>query len=219
MNRAQFDHVVRAAGAVLNVEEILVIGSQAVLASTSVPVKESVLSMEADVAVFGDDGSKSDLIDGALGELSMFHDTHGVYAQGVSESTAVLPDGWRERLVPYRNRNTGGTVAWCLEIHDLWISKAVAGRDKDRRFCASLLGLRLVEVEVLTARLRRMADQVDPVKLELPTALIRRHGRQAAASSEAPQKAGRPVPISNAQPTVEQPSRPEGEGAGDNDAA
>ena len=100
MKRAQFDHVVRAAGAVLNVDEILVIGSQAVFASTDVHVRESVLSLEADVAVFGDEGAMSDLIDGALGELSMFHSTHGVYAQGVSESTAMLPDGWRQRLVP-----------------------------------------------------------------------------------------------------------------------
>ena len=181
MKRAQFEHVVRAAGAVLNVREILVIGSQAVLASTNEPVRESVLSMEADVAVFGDDdGAMSDLIDGTLGELSMFHDTHGVYAQGVSESTAMLPDGWRERLVPYRNQNTGGTVAWCLEIHDLWVSKAVAGRDKDQRFCASLLDMGLVQVEVLTARLSCMAGRVDAVKLEMPRALIRRHGRQAA---------------------------------------
>ena len=180
MNREQFDHVVRAAGAVLNVREILVIGSQAVLANTNVPVTESVLSMEADVAVFGDDGTKSDLVDGALGELSMFHDTHGIYAQGVSESTAVLPDGWRARLVRYQSQNTGGTVAWCLEIHDLWISKAVAGRDKDRRFCDSLLDMGLVEVEVLTARLSCMPSRVDPAKLEVPRALLQRHGRQAA---------------------------------------
>ena len=162
MKRAQFDHVVRAAGAVLNVQEILVIGSQAVWASTRAPVRESMLSMEADLVVFGDDGTMSDLIDGALGELSMFHDTHGIYAQGVSESTAVLPDGWRGRLVPYRNANTGGTVAWCLEIHDLWISKAVAGRDKDKQFCTSLLDMGSADVEVLAARLRCMAGRVDP---------------------------------------------------------
>ena len=30
----------------------------------------------------------------------MFHDTFGYYAQGVVESTAQLPAGWQERLVP-----------------------------------------------------------------------------------------------------------------------
>lgn len=185
MKRAQFDHVVRAVGAVLNVDEILVIGSQAVFASTDAPVRESTLSIEADVAAFGDDGTMSDLIDGALGELSMFHSTHGVYAQGVSESTAVLPDGWRQRLVPYKNQNTGGVVAWCLEIHDLWVSKAVAGRDKDRRFCASLLGLGLVEVDVLSARLSGMDGRVHAMKLEMPRALIGRHGPQARSGEPA----------------------------------
>ena len=40
------------------------------------------------------------LIDGSIGEASMFHDTFGYYAQGVVESTAQLPAGWQERLVP-----------------------------------------------------------------------------------------------------------------------
>ena len=39
---------------------------------------------------------KADLIDGSIGEASMFHETFGYYAQGVVERTAVLPDGWRE---------------------------------------------------------------------------------------------------------------------------
>lgn len=43
----------------------------------------------------------ADLIDGSIGEASMFHDTFGYYAQGVVESTARLPDGWQARLVPF----------------------------------------------------------------------------------------------------------------------
>ncbi len=39
----------------------------------------------------------------------------------------------------YESPGTNGVVAWCLELHDLWISKAVAGRDKDREFCEALL--------------------------------------------------------------------------------
>jgi hypothetical protein len=30
------------------------------------------------------------------------HETFGYYAQGVSVTTAVLPAGWRERLVMFR---------------------------------------------------------------------------------------------------------------------
>ncbi len=54
---------------------------------------------------------KSDLIDGAIGELSAFHQSYGYYAHGVDETTATLPPGWTERLVPIRNDNTAGLPA------------------------------------------------------------------------------------------------------------
>jgi hypothetical protein len=34
-----------------------------------------------------------DAIDGALGELSMFHQTHGFYVHGISIESAMLPEG------------------------------------------------------------------------------------------------------------------------------
>ena len=87
--------------------------------------------MEADIAALEDvDGRMADLIDGAIGEASMFHATFGYYAEGVVSSTAVLPSGWRERLVRFETPATAGVAAWCLEVHDLWLAKAVAGRRK-----------------------------------------------------------------------------------------
>lgn len=110
--------------------------------------------MEVDVAVRGDsEGRMADLLDGSIGEASMFHATFGYYAQGVVESTAVLPRGWESRLVRFETPATSGVVAWCLEIHDLWISKAVAGRPKDIEFCRALAGSRMVDPETLVARL------------------------------------------------------------------
>lgn len=82
----------------------------------------------------------ADLLDGSLGEASMFHATFGYYAQGVVESTAILPQGWESRLVRLETPATNGVVAWCLEVHDLWISKAVAGRPKDTECCRALRG-------------------------------------------------------------------------------
>lgn len=60
-------------------------------------------------------GTRADLLDGSIGELSMFHETFGYYAQGVVETTVVLPSGWRERLVRFETPATNGVVAWCLE--------------------------------------------------------------------------------------------------------
>ena len=77
---------------------------------------------------------RSDLIDGTIGEASPFHAAFGYYGQGVDRTTATLPRGWEDRLVPLRNENTRGATGWCLEPHDLLISKYVAGREKDRVF-------------------------------------------------------------------------------------
>ncbi|MGH6754965.1 MAG: DUF6036 family nucleotidyltransferase, partial [Bradyrhizobium sp.] len=70
---------------------------------------------------------KSDEIEGALGELSDFHQRHGFYADGVEPQTAILPKGWESRLVKVENVNTDGARGWCLEVHDLAVSKLAAG--------------------------------------------------------------------------------------------
>jgi hypothetical protein len=166
MTREQFEHAIRAAGAVLGVSDVLVIGSQAVHGSMEEPLPiEAARSVEVDVAVRGDvDGRMADLIDGAIGEASMFHDTFGYYAQGVVESTARLPEGWQERLVRFESAGTRGVVAWCLELHDLWIAKAIVGREKDREFCDALLRLNVVYPYELRARLASVAALDDAAR-------------------------------------------------------
>lgn len=166
MRREQFEHAIRAAGAVLGVDELLVIGSQALHASVPGTFAEGVTpSVEVDVAVANDpEGTMSDLVDGSIGEGSMFHETFGYYAQGVVEATAVLPRGWRERLIRFETPSTNGVVAWCLEPHDLWISKAIAGRPKDIDFCAALLRAGIVQAEDLRERLGQVEGIAEPVR-------------------------------------------------------
>ena len=140
MNKAQFEHTVLAAGVILGESEVLVIGSQAIHASIDYKLGEAERSIEVDISSLNNlDGSKADLIDGSIGELSIFQDTFGYYVQGVTPQTAVLPDDWRGRLIPYLTPGANGVTALCLEPHDLLISKAVAGRPKDREFCQALL--------------------------------------------------------------------------------
>lgn len=157
MKRQQFEHTVRAAGAILGVNKVLVIGSQAVHASFDGVIPEAQRSIETDISALEDhDGSKADLIDGSIGELSVFQETFGYYAQGVTPKTAILPDGWRKRLVPFLTPATNGITALCLEPHDLWISKAVAGRSKDIEFCKALMERNLVNVKTLQVRLEKV---------------------------------------------------------------
>lgn len=155
MNQAQFDHAVRVAGAVAGVDKIIAIGSQALYGSTKGPIPAAALrSVEADFAVPGDhDGSVADLIDGSIGEASMFHQTFGFYAQGMSIESAILPEGWEDRLVDYETPATNGVVAQCLSLEDLWVSKALAGRPKDTEFCRSLLKTTQLDREVLASRI------------------------------------------------------------------
>ena len=158
MKRDEFEHAIRAAGAVLGVHEVLVIGSQALHASVEGELPpEASRSVEVDIAAMDDEeGRMADLIDGSIGEASMFHSTFGYYAQGVVETTAVLPAGWRDRLVRFETPGTEGVVAWCLEPHDLWVSKAIAGRPKDIEFCTALADGGLVTTTLLRDRLAKV---------------------------------------------------------------
>ena len=156
MRREQLEHVLRAACTVTAEEVTLVIGSQAILGSfpeDALP-EAAVRSIEVDLTFLDDPGDKkSDLVDGALGELSQFHETFGYYAQGVSVTTAVLPAGWRERLVTFRSPGTRPGQALCLEPHDLVVSKLVAHREKDQEFAAELLHAGLARPETLHERI------------------------------------------------------------------
>lgn len=166
MKRSEFDHAIRAAGSILGESEILVIGSQAIHGSISGDLPaEAERSVEVDIVAFDDDdASKADLIDGSIGEASVFHETFGYYAEGVSEATAVLPEGWRDRLVRYESPMTDGVVAWCLELHDLWLAKAIAGRPKDFEFCRALAADGFVSANTLDTRLRLVPDLAEPVR-------------------------------------------------------
>jgi hypothetical protein len=66
---------------------------------------------------------------------------------------ATLPDGWTERLVPFRTPRTGGVTAWCLEPHDLFASKLAAWRNKDGQFLTAMLRHELVEPKIIVSRI------------------------------------------------------------------
>jgi hypothetical protein len=171
VNRQQLAHILRASSRIVGDRRILVIGSQAILAGFDVDElpEEATRSIEADIAFWDDPGAeKSDDVDGAIGELSPFHESHGYYAQGVSVSTAVLPDGWRDRLVKVSNANTaapGGKpryTGWCLDKEDLCVAKLCAFREKDQNFVAALIDAGLVDPGVITARLATVPTEHRP---------------------------------------------------------
>jgi hypothetical protein len=164
MQRHQLEHIIRAASGITGAAEFVIIGSQAVLGQFANAPADLLASMEADVFSLHS-SAESDLIDGSIGEGSPFHMTFGYYAHGVGPDTAILPDGWRERLIPIRNENTGGGTGLCLEVHDLAVSKLVAGREKDLEFVAGLLRHRLAESTTIQARLEYTVLSEEALKL------------------------------------------------------
>jgi hypothetical protein len=152
MTRTQLEHIIRAAGVITDTQDLVVIGSQAVLGQFPDAPAELLLSHEADVFPRATPAN-GDLIDGSIGEDSPFHRTFGYYAHGVDETTAILPEGWRDRLILIDNENTKHIRGWCLEIHDLAIAKYAAGREKDLDFTNALARHAMVSREVLEQRL------------------------------------------------------------------
>jgi hypothetical protein len=171
MKRSELEHVIRAAGTIAGDTEIVVIGSQAILGQF--PEASGVLAISAEADIFPlNHPEQADRIDGAIGEGSRFHEEYGYYAQGVDEHTAVLPRGWRDRLIRVEGEGTDGKVGLCLEVHDLAISKYVAGRDKDFEFTAELAKHSMTNRATL---IRRLAETDLPTELRtIVKARIRR---------------------------------------------
>jgi hypothetical protein len=169
VRRADLEHVIRAAADVAGDDEIVIIGSQAILAQFPDAPAEMLVSREADVYPRNHPERAID-IDGALGDGSYFDASFGYYAHGVGVETAKAPAGWEHRLIAVRTVATGGATGWCLEAHDLVLSKCVAGRARDWEFAELALRHGLVEVGELDRRVeglpvdaahrRRIADEL-----------------------------------------------------------
>ncbi len=149
MRRDELEHVIRAAAAITGDSEM----------SSSAP-RAPRLRAHPTRRPGTDDGGRiyplrhlADVIDGAIGELSPFHETFRYYAHGVGPTTAVLPAGWQDRLVKVQNEGTRQYIGYCLDPCDLAASKLAAGREKDSAFVEGLLRHRIVTAEQLLGRI------------------------------------------------------------------
>ncbi|MCX6980262.1 MAG: hypothetical protein NTV08_05855 [Verrucomicrobia bacterium] len=144
MKRADLEHILRACKGTTGETEFIVIGSQAILGRHPDAPRVLRESIEADVYPKLRPDLSPDLA-GNLGELSLFHQTHGIWVDGVEPTTATLPAGWESRLVKVENENTNGAIGWCLDPHDLAYSKLAARREKDIAFVTALIRHKLVK--------------------------------------------------------------------------
>jgi Nucleotidyltransferase of unknown function (DUF6036) len=185
MNRIQLEHIIRAASQISGDTEIVVIGSQAIHAQTAKLPPIAFQSVEADVYP-RNHPERADLIDAAIGELSQFHKTHRYYAHGIGPETATLPAGWEQRLIPISGPNTGGATGFCIDVHDLALSKYVAGREGDLAFNRELARHGIVSKRKLT----RLVPSL-PVDDERKRLILTRIKQDFAAAN--PKRAPKPT--------------------------
>ena len=198
MRRVQLEHAIRTACQIIGHPAVIIVGSQAILGSygeDELPV-EATMSVEVDVLPIADSNSVTaelaDLIEGVAGEWSPFEEMHGFSIDGVDLDTAVLPAGWRDRLVRVQNANTAAPsgrpqfIGWCLDPEDLCVAKLCAHREKDLNFVRALRTAGLVDATVMAERL----GQVDARHQQATAVALRWLGslpvRAGAASPEAP---------------------------------
>ncbi|HEX7351633.1 DUF6036 family nucleotidyltransferase [Brachybacterium sp.] len=163
MKRQELAHILRAACDIAGDRDVLVIGSQSILGTfdeDDLPAAATA-SIEADIAFLDDpERIKADDVEGAIGEMSSFHRSYGVYAEGVHVSTAeYLPRGWRDRLISWQLRSSEPADPHFLEPHDLAISKLGAAREKDLDFVDALIEARLLHVTTLRERCALLPDE------------------------------------------------------------
>jgi len=152
MQRHQLQHVILEIGRRFDLRDFYIVGSAAILAALPNPPAGSLTATrDVDVIPPSDDEQLADRISFVLGEASDFDIEHGYYAQGVSLRTPVFaPADWQARALPVRVAEYTG---WCMEPHDLVLSKLGAGRDKDLEFARDAATLGLVRRDELLARL------------------------------------------------------------------
>jgi hypothetical protein len=159
MRREELEHVIRAAATVAGENEIVVVGSQAILGQFPHAPDALLFSQEADVYP-RERPERAIEIDGAMGDGSQFHETFGYYAHGVGPETAKAPTGWEGRLVPVRvpllaGHDDAEATGWCMEAHDLVLAKLTAGRERDMKFAEEAIRHGIVQPQEL---LRRVQD-------------------------------------------------------------
>ena len=170
MRRSELEHIIRASGDIAKDDEVIIIGSQAILGQFPDAPERLLRSMETDIYP-RNKPELAEMIDGAIGEGSSFHELNGYYAQGVGPETAVLPFDWEARLVPIQNENTQGVTGLCLEVHDLAISKLVAGRTKDVDYVQELARHKMIRRHKLLERLSK--TELSDAERELVSARVK----------------------------------------------
>ncbi len=155
-------HLARIVQAYARGQEVVVLGSSSLLGTFPNLGDEGNLlepSLDADFLLFGCDEEFAAVLDESVGAESLFQKQTGYHADILRPAiTDLLPNGWRERLVPLSD--CPGIS--CLEPHDLAVAKLQAGRPKDLSLLRALFSANMLDKQIVRERLNatRLAESM-----------------------------------------------------------
>jgi hypothetical protein len=164
------ERVVRALARAFQAEEVFIIGSQAILASMpdapeaarespeidAYPGNAKVWEIAQEEIEPGVNHVASEYIFKNFGEGSQFHDTHGFWIDGVDETTATFPRGWKSRAFTAKIDVDGRVVLGIAPSPiDLVVSKLARLDPKDRKFVEAIHDAKLLDLKLVEQRIRQ----------------------------------------------------------------
>lgn len=173
------DRAVRAIAAHFKTDTVFIIGSQSVLLEW--PDAPILMRASGEIDLYPGNAKEweqtssteaSEEIFALFGEMSPFHETHGFYLDGVDETTARLPNGWRDRAIT-RSVEAYGAVATAIapSPHDVAVSKLHRLAEKDKAYIKARHTVRPLDLELLEKYFLESAPT--PKQCEIALAFIR----------------------------------------------
>ncbi len=153
MRKSDLFELIREINEISSEEKPIIVGSQAVHAITEILPEIAQKSIECDFLFASGKSETRIAINKKLGVFSNFQLEHGFYADALGLATVILPTDWQKRLQPLLNEK-GEIIAYCAEIHDIAVSKLIAGREKDFQFLKDAFWLEIISVEEFIARVQ-----------------------------------------------------------------
>jgi hypothetical protein len=92
-----------------------------------------------DVDLLCEPAEKGEILTAMMGELSWYHDRHGVFVEVWAEETFAAPEGWRERARLVRHQDLPRVRLLVPHPHDVLVSKLERLETKDREHVRRIL--------------------------------------------------------------------------------
>lgn len=153
----------RSVAKLFDAEEVVIIGSQAILLAK--PDIDKALRMSVEIDAYPSNlhewekenpgEEASEYINALFGEGSEFHNSHGFYVDGVDDSTASLPPDWKDRAIRIKVESDDREITIVApEPNDLVASKLARGDEKDIKFARLCFQRGLVRYEKVEENLK-----------------------------------------------------------------